>query len=175
MSNLRKINYFKLVTAVILGWYFLSCALNATEWHFIDNIDLIIHEAGHWIFMFFGEFITYLGGSINQILIPIIFAAYFFLRRDFYSASVVLLWVGYNIVNVSVYMADAVVMQLPLLGGDSSGHDWNNLLWMTHTLQYTDLFSSITRGIGMFVIIIGIVLSLKLSRNNGTYTFLSES
>ncbi len=163
MIQLNKINYWKLTGAIILGYYFLNCARYPEAWHFIDNIDLIIHEAGHWIFMFFGEFMTILGGSLTQILIPVVFCGYFFFRKDFYASSILLMWVGYNIVNVSVYMADAVVMRLPLLGGDTSGHDWNNLLWMTHTLQYASQFSSITWGVGMFVIITGLVLSIKLS------------
>ncbi|MFA6601692.1 MAG: hypothetical protein WCT02_02415 [Candidatus Paceibacterota bacterium] len=159
----KKINYWKLAAALLIAWYFFRCAATPTFGHFIDNVDLLIHEAGHWIFMFFGEFVTFLGGSLNQILIPAIFCGYFILRRDYYSSSILLMWVGYNIVNVSFYMADAVVMKLPLLGGDSSMHDWNNLLWMTHTLQYTHLFSSIAWGIGMFVMVAGAVLAVKFS------------
>lgn len=163
MSNFYKINYWRLAGAILIGWYLLKCASTPSLGHFIGSIDLIIHEAGHWIFIFFGEFLHILGGSLTQVLLPAIFVLYFCLRRDFYSGAIVLMWVGYSIVNVSIYMADAVKMQLPLLGGDSSGHDWNNLLSMTHTLQYTDLFSSITRGIGMFVIITGLVLAVKFS------------
>lgn len=42
-------------------------------------------------------------------------------------------------------------MNLPLLGGDSSGHDWNNLLQMTGLLKYT-------KEIGMGVFIVGILV-----------------
>ena len=155
--------YFRLIVAVLFAWYFMNSALNPQDWHFIDNVDLIIHEAGHWIFIFFGQMISIIGGSLNQLLIPFVFSAYFFLRRDFYSASVVLMWLGYNFVNVSVYMADAVKMNLPLLGGDSVIHDWNYILSNLGLLNQTHLFSSITRTIGIFVIITGAVLAVRFS------------
>lgn len=153
--------YFRLVVALFFIWYFMSSALDPMSWHFIDNVDLIFHEAGHWIFMFFGYLITALGGSINQLLIPFVLAGYFLIKREYFSSMILLMWFGYNFVNVSVYMADAVVMQLPLLGGDTSGHDWNNIFWTLGLLNHTQLLATITRTIGMFVIITGAVLAVK--------------
>lgn len=166
MEKISKKDYWRLAGIIILGLYFLNCSLHPGDWHFIDSVDLIIHEAGHWIFMFFGEFIAALGGSLNQVLIPAIFAAYFCLRRDLYSASILLLWVGYSIVNVSVYMGDAVKMQLPLLGGDSSTHDWNYLLATTHLLGYTDFLSSVTYATGLFLIIGAVAWGIRESLSN---------
>ena len=151
------------MTAILFGWYFLGCAMDAQGWHFIDNFDLIIHEAGHFIFIFFGQFIQILGGSLTQILVPFIFAGYFFLRRDYFSTSLLLMFVGYNIVNVSVYVGDSILMQLPLLGGDYVIHDWNYLLTNTHLLKYTQLLSSTAWGLGVFIIITGIVLGLRFA------------
>jgi hypothetical protein len=158
--------YFRIVFALLFAWYFMNCALHQQSWHFIDNVDLIIHEAGHWIFIFFGEMISVIGGSFNQILIPFIFSVYFFLRRDFYSAYLVFMWFGYNIVNVSVYMADALYMNLPLLGGDSVIHDWNYILGKFNLLNQAHLLGSITRTIGIFVIITGAVLALRFGLKN---------
>lgn len=39
---------------------------------------------------------------------------------------------GDSAINVSEYIKDARAMALPLLGGDSSGHDWH---WMLSTLN----------------------------------------
>lgn len=166
MNKLKKLNYWKLITTILFGWYFLSCAMDAQGWHFIDNFDLIIHEAGHFIFIFFGQFIQILGGSLIQILVPFIFAGYFFLRRDYFSTSLLLMFAGYNIVNVSVYMGDSILMQLPLLGGDNVIHDWNYLLTSTHLLKYTQLLASTAWSLGVSIIIIGIVLGLKFSLNS---------
>jgi hypothetical protein len=159
----HHIHYPKLLAAILVAWYLFSCANNTNFGHFIDNIDLIIHEAGHPIFSFFGDLVMFLGGSFNQILIPFIFSVYFFFRKEYYSASIVGMWVGYNIVNVSYYMADAILMNIPLLGGDSSSHDWNNIFSMTHTLSYTHTFSSIAWTIGMAVMIIGLCFAIWYS------------
>ncbi|MFA6294838.1 MAG: hypothetical protein WC666_00250 [Candidatus Paceibacterota bacterium] len=161
--NSVKINYYRLIMTIILGLYFFNCISNLNDWHFIDNVDLIIHEAGHSIFIFFGEFIQMLGGSILQVFVPLIFANYFFFRKEFFSASLLLLWVGYNIINVSVYMGDAIVQQLPLLGGDSSMHDWNYLLSQLNLLSYTNTLAYLTYSIGIFVVITAIVFALKYS------------
>ncbi len=160
-SEYKSAKYLRLVVALFFIWYFMSSALDPESWHFIDNVDLIFHEAGHWIFMFFGDLITALGGTINQLLIPFVLAGYFFIKRELFSSMILLMWFGYNFVNVSVYMADAVVMQLPLLGGDNVGHDWNNIFWTLGLLEHTQLLAMITRTIGIFIIITGAVLAVK--------------
>lgn len=160
-SKSFKISYWRIVALLLFALYFISCVVHPNAWHFIDNVDLIIHEAGHFIFVFFGEFISILGGSLLQVLIPIVFAAYFFIYREFFSASLLLFWVGYNFVNVSIYAGDAIVVQLPLLGGDSSIHDWNYLLTQLNILQYTHTVASVIYGIGIFVIVTACMLGLR--------------
>src|SRR6185369_6686908 len=123
--------------ALAASAYFFYYASTASTWHFIDNVNLIVHEAGHWIFFPLGEFMHVLGGSLFQILFPVIYVGYFYFKRDYFSASLLLFWVGTNLVNVSVYAGDAIVMQLPLLGGDGVIHDWNYLLSTTHLISHT--------------------------------------
>ncbi len=67
-------------------------------------------------------------GSVLQILIPLVYSIYFYQRGEVLSAYLLLFWFAQNIVNVSVYVRDAQLMQLELLGGDSSIHDWNFIL-----------------------------------------------
>jgi hypothetical protein len=139
------------IAAFIATLYFGYYALTSTEWHFIDNANLIIHEAGHVVFMFFGDFLHILGGSLLQVVFPLVFAGYFFFRKDLFSASLVLFWVGQNLINVSVYAGDAIVMQLPLLGGDTVMHDWNTLLSMMGLLKYTPQVSEALYVAGIMV------------------------
>jgi len=73
------------------------------------------------------------------------------------------MWCGYNIVNVSYYMADAVLMQLPLLGGDNVIHDWNYLLTSLNLLPETHLLSNIALYFGFAILIAGIVGGLWFS------------
>ncbi len=102
-------------------------------WHrgiysFIDNIDLVIHEAGHLFFFFFGRFIYTMGGSLMQIIIPSLLAWYFFRNEYKTGVQFSFLWLGQNLINISVYAADARAQKLPLLGGKSVYHDWHYML-----------------------------------------------
>ena len=141
----------RLSVALIATVYFTYYALTPMSWHFIDAVNLLIHEAGHVIFIPFGLFMHILGGSLFQTIFPFAFVTYFYIHRDYFSASLLLFWVGQNLVNVSVYASDAIVMQLPLLGGDTSGHDWHNLLSMLHLFPYTF-------GIGKSIYLAGVLV-----------------
>ena len=57
------------------------------------------------------------GGSLFQVMFPAVFVGYFIWYEKYYSAAIVLFWVGQSIINVWVYAADAVVMQLVLTSG----------------------------------------------------------
>ena len=94
------------------------------------GINLGIHEGGHLLFRFFGEFICVAGGTIAQLSAPLITAGIFFWQRDYFGICVALGWLSTNLIGVGVYMADAQDMLLPLVtvGGGSEnavvGHDW---------------------------------------------------
>ena len=127
----------RLIVALVAGAYFLWAILHPQDWRLIDGVNLVIHEAGHLFFMPFGEFLMIAGGSLFQLIVPAAFAFYFYYHRKPYSCALVLLWLGESLLNVSVYAGDSVAMQLPLLGGNDSIHDWNYLLdhmgWLYHT------------------------------------------
>ena len=94
--------------------------------------DLVFHEAGHVLFGFFGQFMSVLGGSLLQFLVPVILAVAFFRRRDTYGAVVCTWWAGQNLLDLAPYIADARALQLVLLGGQTGaeveGHDWEFIL-----------------------------------------------
>lgn len=174
-----KPNYWKLAGTLFLSWYFVRYAMGdpthtLANWNFVDNVDLVIHEAGHIIFIFFGEFLHILGGSLTQVLVPLLFAGYFFVRRQWFSASVILFWVSENVISVATYMGDAVVQQLPLLGGDGVIHDWNYLLSTTGLLKYTTPLSHFTYGVGFTVIIVAMLSCARFSFEKEGATSLLE-
>jgi hypothetical protein len=150
-------NYPKLIFAALLTIYFLWVAFEPMQGSFLDNVDLPIHEFGHLLFRPFGEFVMVAGGSLFQVIMPLIFVGYFFWKRQFYSAAIVSLWVGQSILNVYVYAADAVVMQLVLTSGftgsEGSFHDWNYLLTATGLLSSTKTVAGIIRLVGTLTII----------------------
>jgi hypothetical protein len=147
----------KICFGLLAAAYFIHCAASPLDWHFIDGVNLIFHEAGHWLFSLFGIFLEILGGSINQVLIPLIIAGYFFLHRQYYSGSVTLMWAGQSLMNVSVYAGDAIKMQLPLLGGDSSIHDWNWLLIYLGQLRHAPQVAAGLAAAGWTIIVSAIL------------------
>lgn len=153
-------NVLKLAVALLASFYFFYYTKHTSGWHLLDSVDLTMHEAGHNIFFFFGDFLYVLGGSLFQFLFPCVFVSYFYLREEYFSASLLLFWVGQNLVNVSVYASDAVAMQLPLLGGDNSIHDWNNILGRLGLLNHTHQIGSAIYAAGFLVILCAACLSV---------------
>lgn len=156
-----NINISKVVLVTIITLYMLYYLITLADWHFIDNVNLIFHEAGHTVFSFFGRFINILGGTLMQILIPTTFSFYFYNREDYFSASLLLFWLSQNFFNVSVYARDAIKMELPLLGGDGVGHDWNSMLTSAGILKYTEQVSSFFYLAGIIILVFAIVFSFK--------------
>lgn len=153
----------------IIRWarILLSLALIPLSWHafhdaygeipLLSGIDLAVHEFGHMLFMPFGiEFLGHtmmiLGGSLTQVVFPLIFMAYFLRehedsRRDLHAATVCLWWASMNLLSVALYCADAGPMKLMLISGGTGqeveGHDWNNLLRIWGVLHH---YAGIARG-----------------------------
>ncbi len=96
----------------------------------LRRVDLVFHEAGHWLFGIFGSrTLAILGGSLNQVLIPLIVTVSFWYRRDASGFAFGLIWMFINFLEVGIYMADARHPVLPLIGNldPFQGHDWINL------------------------------------------------
>ncbi|MGC9605186.1 MAG: hypothetical protein ABSF56_00265 [Minisyncoccia bacterium] len=155
--------YLRLASVAAVCAYFWYYAKTYTEWHFIDNANLVFHEAGHAIFFFLGMFVKIAAGSGFQVALPLFISLYFFVRGQKISGALCLLWVGQNLLNVSVYAGDAVNMQLNLLGGDAVIHDWNYLLSALGVLRYTSEIASTIYMTGLATIFLGTVLSLYYS------------
>ena len=123
---------FLLVGAV----YALIRLTDPTWWDLLDDVNLAVHEAGHVLFSLFGDIPGVLGGSLFQVMIPAIFAGYFFRSGQRFSGAMTLAWVAQSMVNVAVYIRDARAQDLPLLGGENSIHDWWYLLINWDLLRY---------------------------------------
>lgn len=160
-------NYPKLILAALLSIYFLWIAYDPLQGSFLDNVDLPIHETGHLLFRLFGEFMSIAGGSIFQVFVPAVFAAYFVWHEKYYSAAIVLFWIGQSLLNVSVYAGDAVAGQIVLTSGmtgsEGSFHDWNYLLTAIGLLERTKTVAGIIRMAGTLVIIFAGIVSVFYS------------
>lgn len=107
-------------------------------WLLVHSANLLAHEAGHFVFRFFGELMMIAGGSILQLLLPCAFLSTALRTDSKVGAQLSLVWLGQNWIDVSVYAADAVDRSLPLLGGlGAESHDWHNLLVRLGLLEHT--------------------------------------
>lgn len=117
---------------------FLAAALGAAAISFFafilrspvpvfDWIDLGVHELGHMIVMGGPRMLHFLAGSLLQVAVPAALAGYFLWKqKDLAGAGFCLAWAGTSAWDVSVYIADAPIQALPLIGGGT--HDWGYLL-----------------------------------------------
>ena len=153
------------VVLVVWGWDFISMDYRSAEimnsW--LHNVDLIFHEAGHMIFMPFGRYMMFLGGSLFQVLLPLILMfAFLIVNKDAFAASVCLWWAGQSLMDLAPYIADARALRLPLLGGgtgaDSPGtHDWANLLRPLGMLNEDIRIASTVDTIGSGLLLIALI------------------
>ena len=162
-----NVSYPKLIFAAVLTIYFLWIASDPMQGSFLDLVDLPIHETGHLVFRPFGEFMMIAGGSLLQVIFPAIFVGYFIWHEKYYSAAIVVFWVGQSVLNVWVYASDAVVMQLMLTSGSTGAeggfHDWNYLLTETGLISSTKTIAGLIRLSGTLCIITASVFAVKLS------------
>lgn len=126
--------------------------------NFMHLIVLTIHEAGHIIFIPFGELMAVAGGSIFQVFLPFAIAVAFFLKnRDPFGAAVCLWWTGMSLIDVAPYIYDALHPQMILLTGttgEDGPHDWIYLFERLGGLQHSQAFG---RAVHTFGILVGLI------------------
>jgi hypothetical protein len=121
----------------------------------LHYVNLPFHEAGHIFFRLFGEFFTVLGGSLFQLIMPMICAVVLLLKtRDPFGASVAMWWFGENFIDMAPYINDARSLELMLLGGvtgkDRPGfHDWENILGTLGLLPYDHIIAHSAMWFGL--------------------------
>ena len=143
---------------VFWGMKFIATPMetNYVGGHFMHLINLPFHEAGHLVFMPFGRFMTVLGGSLGQLLMPLIcVGAFLFYNHDAFGASVALWWFAESLMDLAPYINDARDLQLILIGGVTGqqveGHDWEYLLTHLNWLNYDHALAHGAYNIGIFV------------------------
>jgi hypothetical protein len=149
-----------LVILLILTWKVLAQGLSLQGGDvlgFIHGIDLVFHEAGHVIFGFFGEFLAVLGGSVTQVLMPVIATAAFLRTRQWSSAAVTLFWTGQALTDVAIYAADGRAQAMPLLA-EGLIHDWNYILGRLGLLQSAETIGRAIFGLGALTMLAALLL-----------------
>lgn len=130
---------------------------------FLHLPNLVFHEAGHLIFTPFGRFMSVLGGSLMQVLIPVIAAVAFIRQEQPFGAAICAWWAGQNLVDLAPYIADARALQLVLLGGrtgaEIEGHDWEFVLARLRLTHLDQAIGRAAHAMGLLVMVASLVVA----------------
>lgn len=152
---------------LVWGVYFLSLGMDYEPIgsSFMHNINLVFHEAGHVVFRLFGNFMMILGGSLFQILVPLMLALALLIKNhDNFGAAIGVWWMGQSMIDVAPYIDDARSLSIPLLGGgtgmDRPGiHDWHNILLDLHMLSWDHTIANSVMLVGKILIVVSLLWS----------------
>jgi hypothetical protein len=135
---------------------------------FLHRPLLVFHEAGHVIFRLFGEWMTFFGGTLLQLLMPVIMGvALLWKNRDPFGASLAMWLLGVSLLDVAPYVYDAKDPQLMLLSGstgEEGGHDWIYLLKSVGLLHRAHGLGQMVHLLGVAVMVLAIVCGAVVLR-----------
>ena len=119
-----------------------------------SGVTFGVHELGHLVFAFFGEWISAAGGSLAQVLLPVGAALLFLRQRDRFGVAVCGAWLAMSLANLAVYIGDARAEALDLVSFSPEGavHDWNYLLGSLRLLEHDTQIAGFVRAIGWLLL-----------------------
>jgi hypothetical protein len=116
---------------------------------------MLTHEVGRIATYPFPPVVIAIAGSVFQVAVPLVLAAYMF-NRDDAGAAVCLGWTATNLLDVGRYMAQSPPQQLPLLGGGNN--DWALFFTQTHTTASAHDIEGVVRLLAWIVLGCGVAL-----------------
>lgn len=124
-------------------------------------LNLGIHELGHMLFAYFGDFLATLGGTFWECTAPFIGMWNFYWQKDFFAISFCFGWLSTALFSASAYVGDASSMEIPLVapfggGPDGIHHDWNYLLGQMGLLWADHLLAGLLRVVAVIAMLIAI-------------------
>lgn len=140
-----------IIAGVFYVLFLIQEARGSGPFLMIDVVFVPIHEGGHLLFRFFGEFLAVAGGTLLQLGVPLMLAIYFAFDRHVQGVAFCMFFFFEQLLPVSTYMADARAQQLPLLTvGDADYviHDWNYLFGKLGVLQHDTQIAMAVRVLG---------------------------
>ena len=144
--------------AALAGWltfyglFLLYALTNRGGFLLIDHVNLIVHEAGHLLFGWFGSTPGLWGGTLLELLVPLALAVHFAYHRQTTGVAFAAFFFFENFLYISVYMADARAQVLPLVTVGASdaveGHDWFLLFSRWGILEHDVSIARVVRILG---------------------------
>ncbi len=146
----------------LVGWLVFyvglmgNAAFGGKLFQWFDLVFVPIHEGGHLLFRFFGEWIMVAGGTFLQLFVPFALAIYFAFKRQLPGTAFCAFFFFEQFLPVGIYMADARSQSLEYVTvGDPEDavHDWFYLFSSVHLLGHDIQFGGTFKllgWIGMF-------------------------
>jgi len=137
-SDWQKVSAPAFAATAVFALAMLYFAHSGSHWVFpLDNANLAFHEFGHPFFGTFSERLMVYGGTLGQLVFPIVTLLVFWYRREAASCAICAIWLFENLFNIARYMADARAHELPLVGGldPELYHDWTEIFVRWHVLN----------------------------------------
>jgi len=137
---------FLAAVAASAGVFLVECTREESWVPILDSLNLVFHEAGHPLFGLFGSTIGILGGTLMQLLVPMLVLGACWCKRETFAIGLSGVWFFQNFHNIARYMADARAQELPLVGGGE--HDWATLFEQWGVLAQDTAIAGIARTLG---------------------------
>lgn len=137
--------------SVFYGLLLLFLGFHFGQLTLLDNLHLVVHEAGHLLFGWFGATLGLWGGTLFQLLVPALLCAAFVARKELPGTVFCAFAFFHSLTGVATYMADALRLELPLVtvGGiaDEADHDWVRIFTQLGILPHAIQIGNATRFI----------------------------
>ena len=149
-----------------LVWVGVHYLRDPFYWSLFGGITLGIHELGHLLLSWAGQFLGVAGGSLAQILAPAAAGWLLYRQRDYFGVAVAGAWEAFSLWNLATYVGDARAMELPLVGFVADPiHDWNWLLSKLGILTWDRGLAALIRVLAFSIWIASLVLGFWLCWN----------
>jgi hypothetical protein len=156
-------HYIILITLILLA---LQESL-----HLFDAIEIIsmpntllsflfiwVHEAGHVYFNWGWDVLHAFGGTLNEIIFPLLPAYYCYIKKYKFLCSLFIFWLGHNFFGIGVYMADSRARKEIMFGDGSEIHDWEFLLNKFNIINYDVTLGNTVWAIGWIFVALSIII-----------------
>ncbi|MDR0292448.1 MAG: hypothetical protein LBI01_06845 [Elusimicrobium sp.] len=147
-----------------LYWSLANDKLN-NLFFLIQFLNIGIHEAGHPVFgflFFHNEFMTYIGGGMTEILVPLLAFLFFIRRGKGCQAYACFAWLGFSFYSVGHYALSASLPEITLLNaGPDSVSDWEYLHEVFGTLKYDVAIGHVMYAAGAMIFVFGVYAFIR--------------
>jgi len=122
----------RLAALIAMGLWSASVALGRmTDPPTLVHLTVILfHEAGHVVFGPFGTTLAVAGGTLGQLLMPLICVVALHRNGDNFGAALCSAWMALSLVDASIYAYDAADPVLPLIGGGTGADSFHDFVFL---------------------------------------------